>query len=80
MALYLGGKFFVREHDATVRQAYHDQPAAFVVAEVKQGLTVKEGGAGAREVGQLVAEGFAGFLAFEHGLHNLGGGDAVGTV
>jgi hypothetical protein len=80
LAFDLGGKFLVGQHNPAVRQADHDEPAAFVVAEVKEGLAVKEGGAGAGEVGQLVAESLAGFLALKDGLHDLGSGNAIGAV
>ena len=43
LALGLGGKFFVGQHDAAVGQVDHDQAAAFVVTEVEEGLAVIEG-------------------------------------
>jgi hypothetical protein len=80
MALGLGGKFFVGQHDAAVGQVDHDQASAFVVAEVEEDLAVVEAGAGAREVRQFSAQFLAGFLAIKNSLDDAGGRHAVGAV
>jgi len=80
LAFDVGRKFFVGEHDRAVGEVDHDEAAGLFEDDVEQELAVVEGGTRAGQVGQLVAQGFAGVLPLEDGLDDLAGGKSPRAV